>query len=169
MRPQQTDYPQYFESYISLVTGDDVHSILTSSIMDLKNALAAIPDTKADYAYAPGKWTIKQALQHCIDTERIFAYRALCLARSEQQPLPGFDQELYAGQANVENKPLQFLKDEMLLVRQSTEMLFKHFEDKELSKAGMVSNNKITVLAMGYTIIGHWLHHQSILKEKYLQ
>ncbi|MFT4094506.1 MAG: DinB family protein [Niabella sp.] len=126
-----------------------------------------IPESQADFAYTPGKWTVKQVLQHCIDTERIFSYRALCIARGEQQPLPGFDQDVYAQNADVNNKSLQFLKNEMILIRESSILLFTHFADTELNRMGTVSNYSTTVLALGFNIVGHWLHHYSILTEKY--
>lgn len=167
MRPHPSEYPPYFEPYVSKVEGDDLHTILPLSLDRMKDFLAAIPEAKAGFSYAPGKWTVKEVLQHCIDTERIFAYRALCLARGEQQPLPGFDQDLYAGNADVKNKSLQSLKDEMLLVRQSTLLLLGPFTSKELNRSGTVSSYATTVLALGFNIAGHWLHHQTILTERY--
>ncbi|MGC4235518.1 MAG: DinB family protein [Niabella sp.] len=167
MRPDSTQYPPYFEPYISKVEGDDIHSILSLSVESLKNFLSHIPEAKADFAYAPGKWTVKQVLQHCIDAERIFAYRALCIARGEIQPLPGFDEKLYAANAKVENRSLQSQKDEILLARQSSVVLFTHFTNAELDRTGTVGGNTINVSALGFLIAGHWLHHQGILINKY--
>jgi hypothetical protein len=167
MRPDPTQYPSYFEPYISKTEGDDIHSLLSLSVESLKSFLLSIPEAKAGFAYAPGKWTVKQVLQHCIDTERIFAYRALCIARGETQPLPGFDEKLYAANVNVENKSLQSLKDEMLLVRQSAVMLFSNLTNTELDRTGTVGGNALTPLALGFLIAGHWLHHQSILTSRY--
>lgn len=167
MRIDPSQYPSYFQRYIELVEGIDLHSLLPQSFDELKVALLQIPVSKADYAYASGKWTVKQVLQHCIDTERIFAYRALCISRDEQQHLPGFDQDYYIQHANLQNKSLEFLKEEMLIARQSTLMLFQHFTDTELSKKGIASEHPITVLALGYIIVAHWMHHQRELTEKY--
>ncbi|GAB3429256.1 DinB family protein [Niabella aquatica] len=167
MRPDSTQYPPYFEPYISKVKGNDIQSIMSQSLEKLKIFLCPIPELKAGFTYAPGKWTVKHVLQHCIDAERIFAYRALCIARGEQQHLPGFDQDLYVANANVENKSLQLLKDELLLVRQSTVMLFTHLTNAALDRTGTVGGNTITALALAFIIEGHWLHHQSILIDKY--
>ncbi|HMR84702.1 MAG TPA: DinB family protein [Niabella sp.] len=167
MRPDSSQYPPYFEPYISKAEGDDIHSILPSSVENLKSFLLSIPETSADFAYASGKWTVKQVLQHCIDTERIFAYRALCIARGEKQPLPGFDQDMYVANSKVENKRLEEMRNEMLLVRQSSVMLFAHFTHAELNRTGTVSGNAITALALGFIIAGHWLHHEGILINKY--
>lgn len=167
MRPAPTQYPSYFEPYISKVEGNDILITMPQSLDDLKTFLSEIPESKADFAYAPGKWTVKQVLQHCIDTERIFSYRALCIARGEIQPLPGFDEKLYAANANVENKSLQVLKDEMLLIRQSAVILFRYLTSAELDRTGTVSGNSINVSALGFLIAGHWLHHQSILTDRY--
>ena len=167
MRPTPTQYPSYFEPYISKVEGDDILITMPQSLEDLKNFLSKIPESKADFAYAPGKWTVKQVLQHCIDTERIFAYRALCIARGETQTLPGFDEKLYAANVNVENKSLQALKDEIQLARQSAVILFRYLTNTELCRTGSVGGNSINVSALGFLIVGHWLHHQSILTDRY--
>ncbi len=167
MRPSHSQYPPYFETYISKVEGDDIHSILSSSVAELENFLDSIAEEKADFRYAPEKWTVKELIQHCIDTERIFAYRALSLARGEQQPLPGFDQDQYAREANVENKSLSSLKKEMLLVRQTSLLLLDTFTDKEWNRTGTVSGNSISVLALAFIIVGHWKHHQTLLTGKY--
>ena len=167
MRPLPTDYPPYFEPYISKVKGDDLPAIMETGISALKDVLEKIPDAKADFSYAPDKWTVKQVIQHCIDTERVFAYRALCIARGETQPLPGFDQDIFATNADVANKSLSYLKNEMVIMRQSSVMLFDHFTETELSKTGTVSNYTTTVLALGFNIVGHWLHHYYILTDKY--
>lgn len=167
MRPSSSDYPSYFETYVSLVETGDVKAMLKDSLSIMEFFLQSIPFDKADHAYADGKWTVKEVLQHCIDTEKVFAYRAMCIARGEQQPLPGFDQNEYAGNADVSKRSLESLKEEMLLARKSTVMLFEYLRDEDLNRKGTASNNPVTVLALGYIIIGHWRHHEKLFKEKY--
>jgi hypothetical protein len=126
-----------------------------------------ISNEKAGYAYSPGKWTIRQLLQHTIDTERIFSYRALCISRGEKKSLPGFDENAFAEVAEASNRHLTDLKEEMLCVRQSSVLLFQSFTDDMLRTSGLVNNNPVTVLAIGFMIIGHWRHHAGILRERY--
>lgn len=167
MRPLPTDYSPASETYISLVRSDDIRSALPDSYTQLKNFLDSIPANRADHAYAPGKWTVKEVLQHAIDTEKVFAYRAMCFARGEQQPLPGFDQDGYAANVDVSRRTLKGLKEEMLLTRKLSLIFFEHLHDSDFAKKGIASNHPVTVLSYAYMIVGHWLHHEKILKEKY--
>lgn len=168
MRPNPTDYPPYFETYVSLISGDDIRKILLSSLPELTSFLSAIPEHKSDFAYAENKWTVKQVLQHGIDSERVFAYRAMCIARGEKQPLPSFDENLYAQNASVQHRTLSGLNEELLLQRKASAELFNSFTDAMLQNSGTASGKSITVLSLGYIIAGHWLHHQQILTTRYL-
>ena len=167
MRPQETDYPAFFQKYVALANGEDIKEILSRSQNDLEDFLNNIPQSKADYAYGNGKWTVKEVLQHCIDSERIFAYRALCHARGEQQPLPGFDQEEYATYIDVQNRSLNDLKTELLLIRQTTTLLFNSFSAADMERTGFIGENPIKAFCWGFIITGHFIHHQNILQSKY--
>lgn len=167
MRPSPADYSPMAATYVRLVPEENIRLTLPDSLTELEQFLDRIPDDKATYTYAPGKWTVKAVLQHCIDTERVFSYRALCFARGEQQPLPGFDQDLYASNVQADNRILDSLKEELSLVRVSTILLFESISDATLQNRGKASNYEVTPLALGYMIIGHWRHHQRILEEKY--
>lgn len=167
MRPSPSDYSSFSETYVSLVETRDVRVMLKDSLKSMDFLLQSIPFEKADYAYADGKWTVKEVLQHCIDTEKVFAYRAMCIARGEKQPLPGFDQNEYAAHVDTSNRSLESLKEEMLLSRKLSVILFEHLRDEDLVKKGIASNHPVTVLAYGYIIIGHWRHHEILFKEKY--
>lgn len=167
MRPLPGDYSPFSETYVSLVTSDDIQATLPESYTNLKNFLDSIPESKAEFAYAEGKWTVKEMLQHAIDTEKVFAYRAMCFARGEQQPLPGFDQDVYAANVDVSNRTLEDLKEEMLLARKLSVIFFKHLRAEDFNKKGVASNHPVTVLSYAYIIVGHWLHHEKVLKEKY--
>jgi hypothetical protein len=167
MRPLPADYSPFSETYVSLVETGDVRTMLKDSLSVVYAFLQTLPDDKADYAYAPGKWTIKEMLQHTIDSEKVFAYRAMCFARGEQQPLPGFEQDEYMANVDVSKRTLEGLKEEMLLARKASIILFEHLSDADLNKRGIASNHPVTVLSYGYIIIGHWRHHEKMLKEKY--
>ena len=166
-RPLPADYPPFYETYISLVPETDVMQALSNSLQQMKQDLSYIGSDKSDYAYAPGKWTVKQVLQHAIDTERIFAYRALCIARGEEQSLPGFDENSYAEAADVSRKHIKDLKEELLTARLSTTQLFQGFPNEVIAKSGTANQKPISVLAIGYAIVGHWRHHASILQSRY--
>jgi DinB superfamily len=166
-RPIPTAYPPFYDTYVKLVPEENILSALPISMQQLKQDLSSIGLEKADYAYAPGKWTVKQLLQHTIDTERIFAYRALCISRGEQQSLPGFDENAYAAVADGKNRHLKDLKEEMLTVRLSTIQLYQGFSSDMMNSSGFSSEKAINVHSLGYIIVGHWRHHAVVLHEKY--
>ena len=168
MRPQPNDYSGFNKTYIDCTTSDDLTQLLKESLPEMENFLASIPVSKADYAYAEGKWTLKELLQHCIDTERIMTYRALCVARGEQQNLPGFDENPYAAASNASARSWEGLVEEMLLIRKTTIILFNSFNEEQLQQRGSANNHAVTCNAIGFIIVGHILHHERIIKERYL-
>jgi hypothetical protein len=121
-----------------------------------------------DQVYAPGKWTIRDIVQHMTDTERVFAYRALRLGRGDTTPLMGFEQDLFANHAKAREKDLVALLDELKTVRQSSIMLYDFFGEEELQRSGICSHVEISVLALGFLITGHQKHHLQVMKERYL-
>jgi hypothetical protein len=167
-RPVSTDYPVFYETYIKLVSEEDLVQAMRSSLDEIVDFLEGISAELADHRYAEGKWSVKELLQHIIDTERIFSYRGLCIARGEQQSLPGFNENAYALNANVSGRSLKELKDELLAVRETTFMMFRGFTPEMLGLVGTSNNKQVTVNAIGYMIIGHVRHHFNILKERYL-
>ncbi|HRP33735.1 MAG TPA: DinB family protein [Agriterribacter sp.] len=168
MRPLSAEYPSYFEPYVSLIKEDDIKIALAATLPNLSNFLSSIPESKSDYAYAENKWTVKQVLQHGIDSEIVFSYRALCIARGENQSLPSFDENLYAANATVQHRSLNNLSEELILHRKATICMFESFTETMLQEKGIASNKPITVLSLGYIIAGHWQHHQNILAARYL-
>ncbi len=167
-RPVPSDYPVFYETYIKLVSEEDLVQTMRLSLSEIVDLLEGIAPDKAEYRYAEGKWTVKELLQHIIDTERIFSYRGLCFARGEQQSLPGFDENAYAQHADVSGKTLKDLKEELLIVRESVFMMYRGFTPEMLNRKGISNNKQVTVNAIGYMIIGHVRHHFNILKERYL-
>ena len=167
-RPTTGSYPAYFETYISLVPGDDVLEAIRAQDKLINEWLPSIAENKHEYAYAPGKWTVKELLQHIIDTERIFQYRALCFARQEKQSLPGFEENDYAAVSNANARSWQELCDEMKILRQCTLLMYESFSQKMLAQEGVANNKPFSCNAIGFCIAGHLQHHKNILEERYL-
>jgi hypothetical protein len=167
-RPIAGEYSPYFEKYIKLTSGDDVRQVLENSMEPIKKFLFSLPEDKAAHAYADGKWTMRQLLQHMIDTERVFAYRAMSISRGEQQPLPGFDENLYAENAKAEGLSLQELSEEFLLLRKSSVLLFSNMSNEGLTRFGIASDYRVNPNAIGFMLVGHALHHKQIITERYL-
>ena len=168
MKPLQGSYPAYFETYISKVTEDDVLLALHNNLQVLKSFFKSIPPELENKAYAEGKWTIKQVLNHMLDTERIFAYRALRFARKDAQVVAAFDEDAYAQAADVSKRNLPDLLAELEAVRWSSIFLFKSLNHEALMRSGMMASGETTVLSLGFMICGHANHHMQVIKEKYL-
>ncbi len=166
-KPNATDYPEYFGKYISKVKEDDLREAFKNQLPIIQEFLQSVKEEKSMHAYAPGKWTLKDLWQHSIDTERIFQYRALCIARKETAPLPLMDENLYAQNANANTRSWQNLSVEFLNVRRSTEDLFKSFSEEMLQQQGMAGGKMVSVLSLGFIIVGHVTHHLKVAEEKY--
>ncbi|MBE0393614.1 DinB family protein [Flavobacterium sp. PL002] len=164
----KTEYAPYFEGYVQAAKQADLIEELEICLHDFIRFVQNIPMDKFDYRYAEGKWTIKEIIQHLIDTERIFAYRALRISRNDQTPLPGFEENDYVANSNANERNLQGLLTEMAVVRQATLSLFKSFSKEQLLRTGIASNNAVSVRAIGFITIGHQKHHQQIYQERYL-
>jgi hypothetical protein len=167
MRPNKSDYAPYYEGYINLVKGDDIHKILTGQSIETQGVLNSFSETLGNYAYAEGKWTVKEVVGHLIDTERVMAYRAMCIARGEKQSLPGFDQDTYVKTGNFNKRELFDLNYEFRLLRELNLLLSKGFDEEILQRRGVANNNEVTVLGLLYIIAGHEKHHMNILQERY--
>lgn len=162
------EYAPFYQPYITAIDNVILMEELEISVHRLVKFVQDIPMDKFDYRYAEGKWTIKDILQHLIDAERIFCYRALRFARLDATPLPGFEENDYALNANGSGRTIKDLLSELLTVRESTLSLFKNFSDEILMRKGIASGNEMTVRAIGFIIIGHQNHHQRIFQERYL-
>jgi uncharacterized damage-inducible protein DinB len=167
-RPQACDFPEYYARYISRVDTDSIAEAVRKYAADLENFYTTLPDSKADYAYAAGKWTLKEVLQHVIDTERIMTYRMLRIARNDQTPLPSFDENSYTENARANERSFEELKEELKAVRRSSDLLIKSLSEEQLSSTGTASNLPVTANAVGYIVFGHLLHHKAIIEERYL-
>jgi uncharacterized damage-inducible protein DinB len=167
-KPSPTTYPPYFQKYIDQVADEDLLAGFARQSAQVKNLLDSISEQRSTYVYAPGKWTLKDLLQHVIDTERIFCFRALCFARKETFSLPGFDENSYAANTHANERTWQSLADEFLAVRAATELLFKSFSEEELLRMGVANNIATSVVSMGFITLGHFYHHKKIIEERYL-
>lgn len=168
MRPKKGTYPSYLENYISKAIGNNLHDALIHSTEHLLQTISSIPDEEGDYAYAEGKWTIKELLIHISDAERVFSYRLLRFARGDQQqPLP-FEEDEYVKNCNADKRSLSSVIEELIAVRNATASLVESLQSEDLNKTGNTSVGTITVNALGFAICGHCNHHLSVLEEKYL-
>lgn len=166
---QPGEYAPYQEAYIKLVSNEwSLAEELEVSLHNFIHFVRDITMDKYDYRYAEGKWTIKDIIQHIIDTERIFAYRALRIARGDKTALPGFEENDYANAAQADRRHLQELLTELSMVRQSTIFMFKSFREEDLLNMGTASGYNISARAVGFLIIGHQIHHMNVFKERYL-
>jgi uncharacterized damage-inducible protein DinB len=159
--------PKHFDTYINKTEDVELHEALQKSLANLKHLPVDKWIALADQVYAPGKWTVKDILQHIIDAERVFAYRALRFARNDKTQLPGFDENDFANAANANQRSLTELINEMVTVRQSTFEMFSAFDDALQRRTGTSASGEISVAALGFTIVGHETHHLRVLEEKY--
>ena len=168
-KPEETEYLPYYGGYISLVQDGDILSALGNQLQETLALLQSIPEERAGFRYAPGKWSIKELVGHVIDGERVFAYRALRFARNDQTPVPGYEQDDYIREASFDDRTLADLAAEFSSVRQSSLFLFKHLSEEAWTRRGTANDSEVSVRALAYIIAGHELHHREILRTKYLQ
>lgn len=166
--PETTEYPPYYEKYITLVAGGDILETLASQLDSSLALLQSIGEAKADWRYGPDKWSIKELVGHLIDTERIFAYRALRFARNDRTPLPGFEQDDYVRHAGFDACRLEELAREFEFVRRANLYMFRHLEDAAWQRRGIANDGEISVRALAFIMAGHEKHHMEILRTRYL-
>jgi hypothetical protein len=167
-KPNSSDYPEYFGRYISKVADDDLTVAFQKQGDSFPPLLQSISEEKSNFAYAPAKWTIKELLQHLIDAERIFNYRALAIARKEIVSLPSFDENTYAANSEANRRNWDSMLNEYFNLRKSTVDLYNSFSVQMLNQKGVANNNPISVLSLGFITIGHIEHHKNVLEERYL-
>ena len=166
-RPSPTEYAPYFGRYIDLVAETDFIAVLTRQPAQYGALLGTLSQEQAGFRYAPGKWSIREVLGHVIDAERVFGYRALCIARGETVSLPSFDENAYAAKAGHDGCGLQELLEELAHVRRGHIALFEHLDPSAWERKGTVNQNAISVRGLAYIMTGHAQHHAGILKERY--
>ena len=162
------EFAPYYENYIKLVPEQDIVKGLINQKEELLHFFKSIPVFKQEFRYAEGKWTIKDIILHLIDAERIFAYRALRIARNDTTSLPGFEENDYVVFANANDREYESLLAEYEIVRNATISLFQTFTEKDLLRIGTASQCSVSVRAIGYITLGHELHHKNVILERYL-
>ena len=167
-RPAETEFAPYYQGYVNQVSENDVIAVLRSELDDLDVLLDRVPADKETYAYAEGKWTIRQVVGHLIDGERVFGYRAFCIARGEKQNLPGFEQDDYLQTAPYNNIELENLLSELRLVRLANIAMFRTLDEEAWNRVGIANHNEVTVRAIAFIMAGHVRHHMNVMREKYL-
>ena len=162
----QPEQPKQYADYPALVSGDVIELLQrqATEFPEFLNSLQA----KADYAYAPGKWTLKEMAGHIIDTERILVYRLTAISRAEQAPLPDFDEDLYVENAHFSDRSLLSFSEEFESLRKANLYLFRSLTADELNRIGTAAGKPVSVQKLLYTIAGHLIHHTQIIKERYL-
>jgi len=166
-RPEPTEYAEFYANYISKVPGTDVLGVLESQRLQMLQLFAGRSERDGSFRYAPGKWTVKEVLGHITDTERIFTYRALRIARGDQTPLPGFEQDDYVRSGAFGERSLADLAEEFGAVRSASIVLFRSFKEEAWPRRGVASQKEVTVRALAFITAGHQMHHRIILEERY--
>jgi hypothetical protein len=167
VRPSKADYQPYFETYVSLVPEEDILAVLSEQGERFRQVGAAVPEAKGGYRYEAGKWTIREVVGHLIDTERVFGYRALRIARGDRYSLRSFDEGTYARSAGHDLARLEELVEEFCSLRRSHVYLFRHLSAEAWTRVGLVNDHATSTRAIAYILAGHVRHHARILTERY--
>jgi uncharacterized damage-inducible protein DinB len=166
-RPRADEAVPYYQGYIAKVAGENIGEQLLSQLTELEQLLAPLDDSSALARYAPGKWSIKEIVGHLADTERIFTYRLLRIARADPTPLPGFDENAIVPPGRFDERPFAGLLAELRAVRESTVALVNGLPADGWARWGEASGNRITARALIYIVVGHVNHHMAVLRERY--
>lgn len=167
-RPDASEYAAFYAGYVAKVPDGDLLRTLEQQDEDTMALLSAVPETRGSFAYAPGKWTLKDVIGHIADAERVFAYRALRIARGDQTPLPGFDEGAWVSNAGCAERTLADLLGELRAVRAGTLALLRHLPAEATTRRGVANNIEVSVRALAWIIAGHERHHLAIIRERYL-
>jgi hypothetical protein len=167
MRPAASEYPEYFHKYVSLVPEEDVFAALEPQAAQIDALVARVPADKETFAYAPGKWSVREMLGHIGDAERVFAYRALTFSRFDAASLPGFDEVTWTPHGHFAAASLRELAGEFALLRRANLQMLRRLDDAQWSAGGKGDNKPITVRALAYVMAGHVRHHLQVLRDRY--
>ena len=167
-RPEKNEYAEFYAGYVALVEETDIIAALQNQPNDLQKLFAGVSAGKENYRYAENKWNVREVAGHLVDGERVFSYRALRIARGDETPLAGFEENFYVANSNFSNVKLADTLEEFSLLRQSNVLLFKNLTEEMQRKIGTASDAKISVSALAYIMVGHIRHHANILRTRYL-
>ncbi|MDQ2658208.1 MAG: DinB family protein [Bacteroidota bacterium] len=168
VRPDIEKVPAFYKGYVELVQDMDLLDALRHAAKLVQQTVPYIAEDQGEYRYAEGKWSVKEVLNHIMDAERVFAYRALRFARKDETPLHPFEENDYAPEANAHARSIQQHAREMKRLRETTIDLYLSFSPEMLEREGTASGKKLSVKNLGYIIAGHEIHHLNILRERYL-
>lgn len=166
-RPEASEYAAFYAGYIALVPGDDVFAALETQRLHMLQTLSVRSEREGNFRYAPGKWSVKEVVGHMSDTERVFSYRAMRIARGDQTPLPGFEQDDYVNNGGFGERRLADLAEEFAAVRSGSIALFRSLNEAAWARRGTASGKEVSVRALAFMVAGHELHHQRILEDRY--
>lgn len=167
-RPAEQEHDPAFSRYIFRVPEGNLIQLFESQTQKTRRFFENMSEERANYSYAPGKWSLKEVLGHVMDFERVFAYRTLCIARGEDQPLPGYDENNYARLAAYDRIPLPKALEQYNHLRASTIALLEQIPDDAWARTGTVNAKTISLRALAYIMPGHELHHMNVIAERYL-
>jgi uncharacterized damage-inducible protein DinB len=167
-KPDEGEYASFYETYVSLVPAGDVVEALSRQLEEVTSLFGGISEERAGHAYAEGKWTIRQVVGHVVDGERIFAYRALAIARGERQPLPGMDQDEYMASSDFDSRALADIAAEFAHERAANVHMFRGLSEEAWLRRGTASEREVSVRALAHIIVGHVAHHVNVLRARYL-
>jgi hypothetical protein len=168
-RPAADEYAPFYETYVSKVTEPDLVALLTSQQTSTAKFLAGLNETQAAHRYAPGKWSLREVIGHLADSERIFAYRLLRVARGDSTPLPGFDENIYVPGGDFERRSLASVAAEFASIRGATVTLLEGITPEALARMGTASGRPVSARALAFIIAGHEKHHLGVIRERYLK
>ncbi len=166
--PGLDEAPAYYERYISIIKNGDAYAFMEKQLAEIPAYIKSIQESKSEFRYAEGKWTIKQLISHITDCERVFSYRALTFARGESITLPGFNQDVWTQNIDFTQYTLADLAEEFEIVRKGTLLVYKNLSDEALMRKGIANKNEVTVRAIAYITAGHAEHHINILRDRYI-
>lgn len=166
-RPSPDEYHPTFQPYLDRVADGDVLAQLRRQAAESRALFGQLTEEQGNHAYASGKWSVKRLLQHLADGERLFCYRAMCIARGDTTSLPGFDENQYADNDGSDARPLSGILEDFLAVRAATMTLFGGFGEDVWTRRGVANGSPVTVRALLWLIAGHELHHRAVLRERY--
>jgi len=167
-RPQPAEYDPYYQKYVGLVPEDEIVPALDGQTDELDKLFDGVPEEKGTFAYADGKWTLKEVLSHLIDGERMFAYRVFRIARGDKTPIEGFEQDGYIENSHANRRTFSELLNEFRLLREANVLFFKNLETGDWVRTGTANNVEISVRSLAWIMVGHIRHHSAILRERYL-
>ncbi len=166
-RPEPDEFDDFYEGYIALVTSPNIIEVRIQQGQLTYALIQKLTPEEAAHRYADGKWSVQEVIGHLVDTERIMAYRALCISRGEKKPLPGYDHDSYVKNAHFENRDPQSLSIEYDALRNATISMFNSFSEEQILQKGTANDATVSVRALAYIIAGHERHHLNSLEEKY--